>query len=257
MRKLRYHLLVICVFVITVLMAQTAFCQVKIHGTVFDITKKHPLEGVSVLSNKNGGTSTDIHGRYLILITADDSIYFSYQGKTTMKYAVRTLIAANNFDISIPIKSDVLPEVFVRPRSYKEDSLQNRLDYAKVFNYRKPRLGISSIDPSSGQGSVGVDLDQLIDIFRIRKKKDMLAFQRRVEYDEQEKYIDFKFNKALVKKLTGLEGAQLDTFMKLNRPTYLFAMHANDYDFGEYIRERAENFKAVFLRKEETNLKTP
>ncbi len=138
------------------------------------------MEGVSVMTNKSGGTLTDVHGSYMISVAPDDSIYFSYLGKPTIKFAVKTLVTANNFDISLQVESNMLQEVFVRPRSYKEDSMQNRLDYAKVFNYRKPHIAITSTDPYSGQGGVGFDLDELIDMFNVRKKKNTLAFQRRL-----------------------------------------------------------------------------
>ena len=84
-------------------MGQAAFSQVKIHGTVFDISKKRPLEGVSVLSNKSGGTSTDINGAYTLLVDKDDSIYFSYEGRPyPEEFAkLQLMIAANNFDISL------------------------------------------------------------------------------------------------------------------------------------------------------------
>jgi hypothetical protein len=237
-------------------MGQVAVCQVRIHGTVFDLTKKRPLEGVSVLTNKSGGTSTDIHGNYSIWVDANDSIYFSYLGRPTMKYPVRTIVAANNFDISLQVKSDLLPEVIVRQRSYQEDSLQNRLDYDKIFDYNKPRFKFSALEDGSGQAGAGVDLDALIDIFRIRKKKNTLAFQSRLVDQEEDRYIDHKFNKNLVKKLTGLEGEKLDTFMKRNRPDYYFVKNANEYDFYEYIKERGEKFKASFLQQK-NDIKTP
>lgn len=233
-------------------MGQKAFGQnrnqIKIRGNVFDKTQKMPLEGVSVLSNKSGGTSTDVHGAYTISVSPDDSIYFSYQGRATMKFAVKTLVAANNFDISLPVKSDLLPEIFVRQRTYKEDSALNRQEYAKVFNYNKPRIGISSIDPSSGQGSVGFDLDALIGIFQVRKKKNMLAFQNRLVIEEQEKFVTYKFNRSLVKELTGLEGEMLDEFMKTNRPNYYFVLGSNQYDFYKYIKDKAEKFKSFYVK---------
>lgn len=249
MRKLRYPLLAFCVSVITfLLMGQSSFGQhpVKIRGTVFDKSQKQPLQGVSVLSNKSGGTSTDVRGNYIILVAPDDSIWFSYQDKPTMKFAVKTMIAANNFDISLQVKSDMLPEVFVRKRSYKEDSLQNRMEYAKVFDYNKPKVSFSA-----GEGGFGVDLDGLIGIFRVRKKKSMLAFQNRLIAEEQDKFVDYRFNKAKVKELTGLEGENLEKFMKLNRPAYYFAANTNDYDFYEYIKLKGKEFKEIFLQQQE------
>jgi hypothetical protein len=46
-----------------------------------------------------------------------------------------------------------MKEVQVLPRSYKLDSIRNREDYAKIFNFQKPKLRPTI----SGMG-VGFDL---------------------------------------------------------------------------------------------------
>ena len=38
----------------------------------------------------------------------------------------------------------------------------------------------------------------------------MLGFQQRLLLEEQEKFIDYRFNKALVRRLTLLEGSELE-----------------------------------------------
>lgn len=247
--KSRYSLIA-GLYIIILLIGQTALSQVTIHGTVFDISKKGPLEGVSVISNSGKGTSTDVLGKYSIRVNLDDSIYFSYLGKPTPKFAVKEMVTANNFDISLHVNSNILPEVFVRAPSYKMDSLQNRLDYAKIFNYRKPGIGVSMMPAGSGQSGVGFDMDELIDIFRYKKKKSMLAVQERMLQQEQDKYIDHRFSKGLVKKITNLDGEALIMFMRLNRPSYEFTVQSNEYDFYEYIKQRSERFKADFLSPE-------
>ncbi|RXK80597.1 hypothetical protein [Filimonas effusa] len=52
---------------------------------------------------------------------------------------------------------------------YKQDSIQNRKDYAKIFNFRKPGLRLSTSPPSTytpGSLTVGLDLEELINAFR-------------------------------------------------------------------------------------------
>ena len=237
-------------------MVQQTDAQVRIHGAVFDVSKKRPLEGVSVLTNKSGGTTTDLRGNYSIWVDPGDSIYFSYLGKATIKYEVRSISTISNFDISLQAKSDMLPEVIVRQRSYRDDSLQNRLEYAKIFNYNKPRLHLNAMDDGGGQESIGFDLDQFIDIFRFDKKKHTLAFQNRLIEDENDRYVSYKFNKGLVRRLTGLEGPMLDTFMKKNRPDYYFVKRSNEYELYDYIKRKGEEFKTT-LSQQEKNIKTP
>jgi hypothetical protein len=134
-----------------------------------------------------------------------------------------------------------LKEVRVAPRNYRLDSIQNRQDYAKAFNFQKPNLSTLT---SIGAGGVGFDIDEIIRSFQFRKNKSMLRFQQRLIQQEQDKYVDHRFNKALVRRLTGLTGEELDKFMLANRPSYEFAVLSNDYDFQSYIKEAYKKFKS-------------
>jgi hypothetical protein len=71
----------------------------------------------------------------------------------------------------------------------------------------------------------------------------MLAFQERLLLEEEEKYIDYRFNKALVRRLTLLEPPQLDSFMRAFRPSYAFAKEADDYQFRLYIKQAHYRFR--------------
>jgi hypothetical protein len=132
------------------------------------------------------------------------------------------------------------------PPSYKFDSAQNRLDYAKAFNYKKPGLGISTSPLGSGGAGVGLDLDQLINVFRFRKNKSMLGFQRRLIAEEEDKFIDHRFSKTIVKKITLLSGEDLDRYMKMFRPTYEFAQLSNEYELYSYIKQTFLKYRAIF-----------
>lgn len=149
------------------------------------MNKTMPLEGVSVMTTSGRGTVTNYNGQYSIEVEQTDSIYFSYLNKPTIRYAISAINVMNNFDIALHTPVTELKEVKVMPRNYKIDSLQNRTDYAKVFNYQKPGLKLAT--PSVG-GAVGLDLDELINVFRFKRNKSMLSFQRRLVEEEQDKY---------------------------------------------------------------------
>ena len=87
----------------------------------------------------------------------------------------------------------------------------------------------------TGMG-VGFDLDEIINMFRFRRNRSMASFQKRLLMEEQDKFVDYRFSKALVRRLTGLDSNILDSFMRVFRPSYLFTTIANDYNFQEYIR---------------------
>lgn len=223
-------------------LAQPAHAQYKIQGTVLDSSRIYPLEAVSVLSTSGKGTQTDANGFYQIDVSDKDSIWFSYLGKPTMKFPVLKITTPLQFDIALRVNIPVLTEVKIRPRNYRQDSLQNRQDYARVFNFHRPNLGsMTSIGPSGA----GFDIDEMIRVFQFRKNKNMERFQSRLLQQEQEKYIDHRFNKQLVRRLTGLDGAALDEFMRLYRPSLEFTIYASDYDYQQHIKEAYEKYKAI------------
>ena len=214
--------------------------RLRVTGTVYDITKKTPVEAVSVISTGGAGTITDSLGKYSIMVSERDSIYFSYQNKPTPKFPVTSIGNTAGFDISIMKKVAELPNVFVKPRNYRLDSIQNRQDYAKIFNYKKPGLS-STMAPNSGAG-VGLDMVELINMFRFRRNRSMLAFQNRLLKEEEDKFIDHRFSKALVRKLTRLSSPELEKFMKVYRPTLDMVKSMNDLEFGQFIVDAYEYY---------------
>jgi hypothetical protein len=225
----------------------------RIKGTVYDSSHLNPLEAVSVLCTCGTGTVTNSEGNYEITVGEKDSIWFSYLNKPTVKFPVLKIYNTLAFDISLKVSVTVLKEVKIRPRNYKQDSMQNRLDYAKGFNYQKPK--IRGLTPEYGQGA-GFDLDNIIQMFHFRQNRSMLAFQRRLVEEEHDKFIDHRFNKALVRRLTLADSASLEKFMLLYRPSFAFTQWANDYDFQEYIKTAYSNFlngigPAPFYKQEE------
>ncbi len=207
--------------------------QLKITGTIYESNGIFPLEAASVLSTSGKGTTTDKKGYYEISVSEQDSIWFSYLGKSTIKFPVIEIINYSQFDISLRVDIPVLKEVRIKPRDYKLDSIQNRIDYAKVFNYRKPSFG--SIVTSIGITGFTVDIDELIRAFQKRKIRSMMSFKQRLLEEERNKFIDQRFTKLLVRKLTELDGADLDHFMLHHRPEYKFVLSASEYDLQEYI----------------------
>ena len=209
-------------------------------GTVYDSSRNFPMEAVSVLSSSGRGTMTNSEGHYEIEVEETDSIWFSYLNKPTKKFPVMKIFNPFEFDISLQVNVPLMKEVKIRPKNYKLDSLQNRMDYAKIFNYQKPKLKV--VTPQFGVGA-GFDLDEIINMFRFRRNKSMAAFQKRLLLEERNKAIDHRFNKALVRRLTLLEGKELDSFMRVFRPSYTFTKLSGDYEFQQYIKTSLYRFK--------------
>lgn len=224
------------------LLAGRASAQYRVKGTVYDSSRIYRIEAVTVMSTGGKITMTDTLGNYAIDVSERDSIWFSYLNKPTPKYPVLKIADINQFDIALRLKTDVMAEVRIKSRSYVQDSIQNRKDYAKVFDYRKVSLGsMTSIGPTGA----GIDLDELIRLFQFRKNRSMLKFQERLLEQERDKFVDHRFSKALVRRLTSLDGEALDAFMQRYRPSYEFTSTASEYDFQLYIKKAYEAYSAT------------
>lgn len=222
--------------------SQQALAQVNVKGLVLDSSGMYPIQRVSVLSSRGSGTATDSNGHYSILLQETDSIWFSYLNKPTKKFAVKDIKTPYAFNIAIQTYIPILPEARTRSRNYRQDSLQNREDYARIFNFEKPGLSVVS-----GNGGVGIGLEDLINSFRFGRNKRTLAFQERLIVQEQEGFIKYRFSKLLVRRITQeTDDNELNRFMLMYQPSYLFTTRADDYTFHKYIKDSWERYKKGF-----------
>ena len=232
----RSLLLCLSLFITLLFCGKVRGQEVTIHGTVYNMYRTKPLDGVSVISVLGRGTATDSNGNYMITLSIRDSLYFSYLGRATGKFPVAKINSMAGFDIALHVDPVELKEVRIMPRNYHRDSLQNRKDYAKIFNYKKPGFKISSSGAGSDGLGVGVDLDQLIEMFDRAKTRRTMAFRRRLEDEERDGYVDYRFNRSVILRITHLQGDELDSFMTRYRPSYDFCRRATDYDLYDYIK---------------------
>ncbi len=220
-----------------------AFAQVTISGTVYDSTKLYVVPNVDVFSTSGAHTITDSLGAYHITASEKDSLSFFYKGKFTVKFPVKTIGNYTAFDISLQVrikdKYKLLQGITVFGNTYQSDSAENREEYAKIFNYEKPGIH-STFEPG---GAAGLDLDGLIEMFNKKKKRENLAFQRRLLEDEQDRYVEYRFSPQVVQRITGLKGDTLARYRKLYMPTYEFVVSSSLTDFYQYILNTSYAFK--------------
>jgi len=219
--------------------------QLLVKGTVYDISKTNPVENVRVVSSSGIFSITDSLGHYQIMATEKDSLSFFYNNKPTQKFSLSKILDLEHVDVSLHIaasqKYKTLKEVKVFSKSYQEDSIENRRIYSNIFNYNNPE--VSTI---SGGGMAGIDINELINLFRVRRNKNLRSFQQRLQLEEQENYIDYRFNKVWVKRMTGLQTPRLDSFLIWYRPSYVFVSACDEIMLIEYVLKAKEHFKTLY-----------
>lgn len=217
--------------------------QITVSGTVYDSSKLYTIPDVYVYSTSGSRAVTDSTGTYHINVNEKDSISFFYNGKSTIKFPVKSMIDYTAFDISLLVrvkqKYKLLRPVTVFTNSYQKDSLENREEYSKIFGGAKPGLH-STYDPG---GAAGLDVDALIGAFQFRKNKQTRAFKSRLLQQEQDNYVDYRFSSKTISRVTGLKGDELEKYKKLYRPTYFFVVSSTLTEFYEYILNTSYAFK--------------
>jgi hypothetical protein len=237
-------------------MAGNIFGQLTVSGTVYDSTRTVPVKGVLVQTKFNHQTITDSLGQYTILVAKNDSIDFTFRNKSTPKFAVSDISNLTAFDIAIKVRVygrfKTLKEVTITSKNYHQDSLDNRDDYKEFFNYSKPGFQTSVNDNT---GNAGLNLDDLINVFRFKRNKDLRYMQQRVMEQEQDNYVNYKFNKRLVKRITAIDSADIDNFMKQYRPSFQFVQYSSEADFYQYILDASYEFIARKKNRLQDSLK--
>ena len=233
-------------YTILLLLSAGASAQVQLSGTVYDSTKRNLVEGVQVLCTCGTMSFSDSVGRYTIFVGEKDSVFFFFRNKPTQLFAVSQIKDYAAFDIAlhlhVPGRYKQLKEIIVYGKTRRQDSIENRLQYEKIFNFDKGGLRISGAPAESGMGA-GLDLEALINVFRFRHNRSMARFQQRLIKEEQDRYINYRFNKTIVKRLTPLtDGPQLDRFMELYRPEYELLSQALDIELYQYIQAAANAY---------------
>ncbi|NCU02895.1 MAG: hypothetical protein GXC73_02815 [Chitinophagaceae bacterium] len=234
-------------YIIVFLLAKTGAAQIQLSGTVYDSTKRNVVMGVQVICTCGTMSITDSAGNYSIYVGARDSVFFFFNNKPTQKFSVASIKDYTAFEISIqmhvPGRYKQLKEIIVYGKNRKQDSIDNRMQYDKVFNHDRGGIRFSGSNPEAGIGA-GVDLDALINVFRFRRNRSMARFQERLIREEQNKYIDYRFSKTIVMRLTTLkEGPLLDEFMIQYRPEYELLTQVLDIELYQYIQIAAKDFQ--------------
>lgn len=228
-------------------LCKNSFAQNRLEGKVYDQTHYIPVPNVEVFTSSGNRTITDSIGNYNIPIAGkNDSIWFGYNGKNTMKYPIDTIRYIYQFNVGLSVKSPLkddkhwLSPVTVYANTYRQDSIQNRIAYDKIFHPDKGgfRLG----QAPSGTFGVGVDIDALINSFRFAYNKRQDMYRQNIIDEEQYRYVNHRFTKKLVSDLTQLDSTDITVFMKEYRPDYFSLTMMNDADLGKYIENAMKTY---------------
>ncbi|WP_309331472.1 carboxypeptidase-like regulatory domain-containing protein [Mucilaginibacter sp.] len=224
-----------------------AFClpvyAQKVTGLVIDRATKQPISGVAIKAALVATRSNQL-GQFEITIShPDDSLKIIHPG-----YQTRFVAAGKpNVLLTIELTPTVnnLNEVTIYgDRNFKKDSLANRADYARQFNYKGPRVIDAFTNGANFSPGEFFSINLLTLIQALTKKSTPeYKFNKLLIRDEHEQFVDEHFNRGIVSGITPLKGDTLAAFLLQYRPGYDFAKKSTDYDMEVYIRACFKKFK--------------
>lgn len=235
---MRYHIGIIIACILILLLGNYSNAQQYLRGKIYKNSSADFVDlnlsdkiipGVSIHNvTADVYGKADMGGNYRIMVKEGEVVTFSAIGyfDDTVKVTRRMLDSGYNSRLKILVKR--LDNVTVVSR-YKNDSVERRNEYSQINDRAYPKL-VGDNTPSYG---FGLTFSPLGYFSKSEKQKRLL--KKRLEQEEKDYYIDYKFSKESVARLTLLQGDSLIAFMYRYRPSYDFCRKSSFEDMRMYI----------------------
>ncbi len=237
------------VTMLTVLLAGGAFSGARAQGQN-PVTLRGQitsLDGQLVLypatiRNKNSGAKvfSDQGGFYHIAARNGDEVLISFIGYESDSVKVTNVAGTQVYNARLRMKERFLPQVEVTGKwnPYQLDSIA-RYEEFRPFLEQKNRSLIDTTKRSSG--GFGIVFSPFTRASR--KQKDLRRFKKLYAENEVRQYIDYRYSKSFVSRVTGFTGDTLMKFMRVYTPSYGLLRKINNEDLIMWISVRAKQWK--------------
>ncbi|MDP4150739.1 MAG: hypothetical protein Q8927_18805 [Bacteroidota bacterium] len=229
--------------VLLLLISKEGLTQDMLTGKVLKKGTSELLLSVSVQNQtRKKYTLTDAGGAFRIPAGEGDSILFTSAGYRPDTLVVRSYMFFEGFEVTMQPNVVALTAVRVGSSSnYQQDSIDRWKDYEWLKPRQNTRL-LDNLDKVRTGDGVGISITPRI---YSSGEKDRMRLRRRLDDEEEQHYVDFRFSREYVGKLTRFEGDTLTRFMTLYRPTYAFCRSAGSVDMLLYVNDSMIKFKQI------------
>jgi hypothetical protein len=203
----------------------------QIKGVVIETATGKPMAGVYV-ENVDAHTliTTDSTGGFAVTVARGQLIEFKKTGFKTQRWKVPAQgIIPPYFKVYLQV--EVLQPAYVfegPPKSWKEDSQRYASFYERELKFPK----MSTLDMINHPFSA-----------MSKQSQQIWAFQKEYAWFQQEKYIDYTFNKTIVANLTGLSGDSAAAYVRMYRPSYEQLRDMKEYEFYSFITRTVQMYR--------------
>ena len=231
------------------LLAQDTYTPTEhmLAGKIVDKESKEALPGVHILNkNQRKGTVSDIDGNFFIKISYTDTVTFSYVGYSQHFFVLDDSIKQNMQDkVIIPLSKSLVElesvKVFAykNEREFKKAILELELEEENPVDVQVPGYYYGPKKPV--QPGVGSPISFLANKFGKRAKIER-KFNEAKREDQRINYLNSKYNKEIVSRITGLKDQDLDNFMEYCKLSDRFIDDANEYEIIVAINKCYKGF---------------
>lgn len=215
-----------------------AFSQDKaVDGIVFDKGTNGRIAEVNILNTSTGkSVYNNLKAEYRIAADIGDILIFSKQNyfNDTVKVENYNSLAVYLKRSAIQLQEVKVNSVVINP---EQKLAATKRDYTKLYGVLDDR-DILSVSPGSG---AGISIDAIYNMLS-REGRNAEKLRQTIQRDYYQDVIDYRFNRALVVRITGLKDPQLTEFMQRYRPGYYFVVAASEYDFIASIKANYRRF---------------
>jgi hypothetical protein len=135
---------------------------------------------------------------------------------------------------AIQLKEVTIKDTLLDPQ---KRLLATKRDFSKVYGSLADKEFLT-ISPGGGAG-LGIDA---IWNSLSRSGRNAAHLRETIEIDYRQDVIDYRFNKTLVGRVTGLKDKPLADFMVRYRPGYFFVTNATEYEFITSIKNNYRRY---------------
>jgi len=233
MRNFTYPLLLL------LLVGLRGSAQQFLTGKIYKANSTEHLVSVSIhnITQQKYDLSEE-DGSYRIQAAPGDHISFSSVGFKADTITVTASLLTAAYTVFLDVRAQTLQTIRVGELSnYQLDSMDRRKEYAWIYDHgTTPHLA----KDRQGADGVGVTLN----IFRKSgsQAQQRIKLEKRLEKEEEDYFVDSRYNKDYVAKITRLKGDSLSEFMRKFRPSYDYCRKAANVDILVYISDSYKQY---------------
>ena len=230
----------ICAILFLLLFSFKGQSQQFLTGKVYKKETTEVLVSVSIYNiSRRLHELSEESGSYRVQVAPGERVIFSSVGYQADTLTVTPDMLLGTYPVYLEPKVQTLQSVTVGSQSnYQVDSIARRNEYSWVYDH-----GSVARLEKDRKGADGVGAN--IDLFKKGSSADQQRerLKKRLIKEEQEYYIDSRYNKEYIARLTHLQGDSLVKFVAQYRPTYDYCRKAATVDILVFISDNIKKFR--------------